>query len=71
MAKILEKIVTTRLIWFLGKTKILADTQSGFCNLRSKIDNLTTIKSNINNAFDSKNYLGLISIDISKAYDTI
>jgi len=30
MAKILEKIVNTRLIWFLEKAKILSDLQSGF-----------------------------------------
>jgi len=65
MAKIFEKIVNTHPIWSLEKTKILSDKQSGFHNLRSTIDNLAIIKSEITNAFDFKNYLGLRSIDIS------
>lgn len=43
MAKILKKIVNTRLIWFLEKTKTLTDKQSSFRKHRSRIDNLTTI----------------------------
>ena len=71
MGKILEKIVNTCLIWFLEKTKILSVKQSDFRKLRSTIDNLNIIKSEITNAFDSKHYLGLISIYISKAYDSV
>jgi hypothetical protein len=71
MAKILEKIVNTRLIWFLEKTKILSDLQSGFRNHRSTIDNLTIIKSEVNISLNSNQYLGLIIIDISKAYDSV
>jgi len=71
MAKILEKIVNTRLIWFLEKSKILSDQQSGFRNHRSTIHSLTIIKSEVNDALNSNRYLGLISIDIAKAYDSV
>ena len=71
MAKILEKIVNTRLIWFLEKEKILSDLQSGFRKHRSTIDSLTIIKSEVNDALNSNQYLGLISIDIAKAYDSV
>jgi len=66
MANILEKIVNTRLIWFLEKAQILSDQQSGFRNHRSTIDRLTIIKSEVNDALNSNQYLGLISIDIAK-----
>lgn len=71
MAIILEKIVNTRLIWLLEKTKILSDLQSGFRNHRSTINNLTIIKSEVNISLNSNQYLGLIIIDISKAYDSV
>ncbi|KAL4083263.1 hypothetical protein QTP88_028593 [Uroleucon formosanum] len=71
MAKILKKIVNTRLIGFLKKAKILSDLQSGFRKHRSTIDSLTIIKSEVNDAFNSNQYLGLISIDIAKAYDSV
>uniref|UniRef100_A0A2S2Q8U6 RNA-directed DNA polymerase from mobile element jockey n=1 Tax=Sipha flava TaxID=143950 RepID=A0A2S2Q8U6_9HEMI len=55
----------------MDKTKTLSNQQSGFRNHRSTIDNLTIIKSEVNNALNSNQYLGLISIDISKAYDSV
>lgn len=71
MAKILEKIVNTRWIWLLTKTQILSDLQCGFLDHKSTIYNLTTIKSKVNNALNSNQYLGLINIDICKVYDSV
>ncbi|KAL4123028.1 hypothetical protein QTP88_015260 [Uroleucon formosanum] len=71
MTKIMEKIINSRLIWFLEKNKILSKEQSGFRHTRSTMDNLITIKTEIENAFEHKQILGMISLDITKAYDTV
>jgi len=68
MTKIMEKIINLRLIWFLEKNEILSKEQSGF---RSTMDNLITIKTEIENAFKHKQILGMISLDITKAYDSV
>jgi len=69
MCKVLEKIVNFRLIWFLEKINYLTPSQSGFRKNRSTYDNLTTIKKEAEQALQNKQILGLLSIDISKAYD--
>jgi len=71
MTKIMEKILNNRLIWFLEKNKILNKEQSGFRQSRSTIDNLHIIKSQIDQAFENKQTLGMVSLDISKAYDSV
>jgi hypothetical protein len=71
MTKIMEKIINNRLIWFLEKNKILNKEQSGFRKSRSAIDNLHIIKSEIDLAFENKQTLGMVSLDISKAYDSV
>ncbi|XP_060843930.1 uncharacterized protein LOC132923934 [Rhopalosiphum padi] len=71
MAKILEKIINNRLIWFLEKNKHISNKQSGFRRSRSTLDNLVTIHSEINKTFATNQYLGMICLDITKAYDTI
>ncbi|KAF0703491.1 putative RNA-directed DNA polymerase, partial [Aphis craccivora] len=71
MTKIMEKIINLRLIWFLEKNEILSKEQSGFRHSRSTMDNLITIKTEIENAFKHKQILGMISLDITKAYDSV
>lgn len=69
MCKVLEKIVNYILIWFLEKINYLSPNQSGFRKNRSTYDNLISIKDEAEQAIRNKQILGLLSIDISKAYD--
>jgi hypothetical protein len=71
MTTIMEKIINSRLVWFLEKNQILSKEQSGFHHTRSTMDNLITIKTEIENAFEHKQILGMISLDITKAYDSV
>lgn len=71
MTKIMETIINTKLIWFLQKNKILNKEQSGFRQSRSTNDNLHIIKSEIDQAFLNKQTLGMVSLDMSKAYDSV
>jgi hypothetical protein len=52
ITKIMEKIINPRLIWFLEKNEILFKEQSSFRHARSTIDNLITIKTEIENTFE-------------------
>ncbi|KAL4084424.1 hypothetical protein QTP88_028246 [Uroleucon formosanum] len=69
MCKVLEKIVNFRLNWFLEKINYLTPNQNGFRKNRSTYDNLTKIKDEADQAIRNKQILGLLSVDISKAYD--
>ncbi|KAF0769815.1 Reverse transcriptase domain-containing protein [Aphis craccivora] len=71
MTKLMEKIINTRLIWFLEKNNIINKEQSGFRRSRSTVDNLHIIKSEIDLALENKQSLGMLSLDISKAYDSV
>jgi len=70
MTKIMEKIINSRLIWFLEKNQILSEEQS-HTRTRSTMDNLITIKTEIENVFEHKQILGMISVDITKAYNSV
>lgn len=69
LCKLLEKIVNYRLIWYLEKINYLATYQNGFRKSKSTIDSLIYIQTEINNAFSENQSMGLISLDIEKAYD--
>jgi len=55
----------------LRKKQILSKEQSGFRHIRSTMKNLITIKTEIENIFEHKQILGMISLDITKAYDFV
>ena len=70
MAKILEKIIDSRLRWFLEKNNFLDPRQNGFRRHRSTTNTLHDIQEEIHSTLEAKQMMGLISLDISKAYDT-
>ena len=53
------------------KNKILSIEQSGFRRAKSTIDNVYIIKSEIVKAFEKNQILGMIGLDITKAYDFV
>jgi len=69
MCKILEKIIDTRLRWFLEKTNYLSPHQNGFCKNKSTYNNLHDIQNDIIKTFETKQVLDLVSLDLAKAYD--
>jgi hypothetical protein len=67
--KVLEKMVSKRLIWFLEDKKILSNFQSGFRKNRCTMDNLVYLESHIMEAFSNRQFLISIFFDIKNAYD--
>lgn len=70
MCKLLEKIIDTRLRWYLEKINYLTPQQNGFRKHRSTYNSLQDIQENIKKTFNYNQVLGLVALDISKAYDT-
>ena len=54
-----------------GKINIINKEQSGFRRSKSTIDNLHIIKSEIDLALGNKQTLGMLSLEISKAYNSV
>ncbi|KAF0710584.1 Uncharacterized protein FWK35_00031757 [Aphis craccivora] len=65
MCKLLEKIIDARL-----RTNYLTPQQNGFRKHRSTYNSLQDIQKNIKKTLYNKQVLGLVSLDIAKAYDT-
>ena len=70
LSKILEGIINRRLVWFLEKNNILDINQSGFRIGRNTMDNITTLVTEIQQAFLEKKYHITVFLDLEKAYDT-
>jgi hypothetical protein len=66
LCKLLEKIITKRLLWYLENNNLLSLFQR---NNRCTLDNLTYLESFIMEAFADREYLISLFFDIEKAYD--
>lgn len=71
MSKTIEKMVNSRLIWYLETNNLLSRYQFGFRKYRSTIDALACIHTEVTESFANKQHLSLIAMDIEKAYDMI
>ena len=70
LCKLIEKIVNSRLMWYLEENGILTPTQSGAGKSRSTLDSLTSLENQIKEGFLHKKITVAIFFDIEKAYDT-
>uniref|UniRef100_A0A2S2QTG3 RNA-directed DNA polymerase from mobile element jockey n=1 Tax=Sipha flava TaxID=143950 RepID=A0A2S2QTG3_9HEMI len=70
MCKALEKIIDFRLRWFLEKTCYLSPQQNGFRKNRSIYNNIHNIQKDIIKSQETNQAMGLVALDIAKAYDT-
>ena len=71
ISKIFEKIIHAQTQQFLDRNDILYKFQSGFRVNRSTDTSLSYLNNKIMNGFDNKSYIGMILIDLQKAFDTI
>ena len=69
LCKVLERMVNTRFIWYLEKSRILDKSQCGFRKHRSTTDHLVTLERYLRDAFALRQQaVGLF--DLEKAYET-
>lgn len=71
VSKVLDKIISNRLWWFVTKKNLLNDKQLGFKNGKSTYDSLIYLDHIITQAIASKTHISLVSLDFAKAYDKI
>ncbi|GBN24737.1 putative RNA-directed DNA polymerase from transposon X-element, partial [Araneus ventricosus] len=69
LSKLLEHMVSARLMHVLERSKWFVPSQSGFRRRRNTIDNLLKLETAIREAFVRKKHLVSIFFDIGKAYD--
>ena len=70
LCKTMERMVNSRLTWYLERHKVITEHQSGFRRRRSTVDNLVTLETSIRGAFVGRKHLVFIFFDLEKAYDT-
>ena len=70
LCKTLERMINTRLIWFLESNGLITNFQCGFRNKRSTVDHLVRLETFIREAFINKEHLTAVFFDLEKAYDT-
>ena len=70
ICKTLERMINTRLVWYLEINNLLSPVQSGFRSERSTNDNLVRLETFIRDAFVKKEHVVAVFFDLKKAYDT-
>ena len=71
LCKIMERMVTNRLNWFLEKNNILTKAPTGFCKGRSTIDQIIKLQDTINKFNRNKGFTVGVFLDFEKSYDMI
>ena len=70
LCKTLERMINSRLIWYLESNNLFTDTQCGFRKNKSTTDHLVRLETFIRDAFIKKQHAVAIFFDLEKAYDT-
>jgi len=71
VGKLMERIVTCRLTWYLESQNIISSTQTGYRQHRSTEDQLAYLTQDIENAFQDKRKLLAVFFDLSRAFDRV
>ena len=53
----MERMVNSRLTWYLERHMVITEHQSGFRRRRSTVDNLVTLETSIRDAFVGRKHL--------------
>ena len=70
-AKILEKLVFNQLDAYLNDNKIINTNQSGFRPGHSTLNALLKVTEDWLHSMDKGNLIGMVTIDLRKAFDTV
>ena len=71
LCKVMERMITSRLDWFLEINGFINDNQSGFRKSRRTIDHLAYLESSIQMGFANRESTLTVFLDLEKAYDMV
>lgn len=71
LCKLMEKMVSTRLRWWLEDKQLFNKCQSGFRKNRSTIDQILRLADDAHKAIHNKQYTLAVMIDLEKAFDLV
>ena len=69
LSKLMERLVTNRLMWYLEKFNLLSNTQSGFRRGRSTADHIVRLQDLITRHQHHKGYVLAAFVDFERAFD--
>ena len=69
VGKPVERLINSRLIWYLEKEGVTSDNQAGCRQHRSTEDQVTYIAQETDNALQGKKYTIVVWADLEKAFD--
>jgi hypothetical protein len=70
LCKTMERMVNNRLVYYLERNNILAETQSGFRSQRGTADQLVRMEMWVREGLVNKEHVVAVFFDLEKAYDT-
>lgn len=71
IVKLFDKMVNSRLIYVLELNKMLDSKQFGFRQNKTTLNSMVTLNRDVQNSFNNKSHIQLVSFDIEKAFDKI
>jgi hypothetical protein len=71
ICKIMERVVTNRMTWYLEVNNLLNNAQTGFRKRRSTIDQIIKLQDTIHKYNNNKGFTVGIFLDFEKAYDMV
>ena len=71
LCKLMERLITNRLVWYLEKFNLLNNTQSGFRRHRSTADQIIRLQDFITRYQNNKGHVLAVFIDFQKAFDMV
>jgi len=70
ICKVMERMINSRLVWYLERNKIISPMQCGFRKQRSTTDHLVRLESFVREAFAQRQHAVGVFFDLEKAYGT-
>ena len=71
LCKLMERLVTSRITWYLEEKKLLNKEQTGFRRGKSTTDHLIRLHDSANKALNNRECTQAVFLDLTKAFDTL
>jgi hypothetical protein len=69
VCKMMERMINSRLTWFLESQNLLSLLQSGFRKKRGTIDNIERLENSIKKSLNNGKFTIAVMLDLEKAYN--